>query len=84
MVGGMGHEEQLFQIGISIFENKEIICLDGDGSALMHLGSLRTNGFFAKNNFKHIILNNNSHESVGGTETTAKTINFKFLAKRRL
>ena len=28
-----------------------------------------------------IILNNNSHESVGGTETTAKTINFKFLAK---
>ena len=80
MVGGMGHAGAV-SLGLSMFENKEIICLDGDGSILMHLGSLRTNGFFGKKNFKHIILNNNSHESVGGTETTAKTINFKFLAK---
>ena len=63
MVGGMGHAGAV-TLGLSIFENKEIICLDGDGSAFMHLGSLRTNGFFAKNNFKHIILNNNSHESL--------------------
>ena len=28
-------------------------------------------------NFKHIILNNNSHESVGGQPTHAKNIDFK-------
>jgi phosphonopyruvate decarboxylase len=45
----------------------------------MHLGSLASNGFFGKKNFKHIMLNNDSHESVGGFKTRAKNINFKNL-----
>ena len=32
----------------------------------MHLGSMRTVGFMAIKNLKHVILNNGCHESVGG------------------
>ena len=76
MVGGMGHSSSV-ALGYAINSKKQIFCLDGDGSILMHLGSLRTIGYLKKNNFKHIILNNNSHESVGGQLTTAADINFK-------
>ena len=45
----------------------------------MHLGALRTAGYLQNNNFKHIILNNNSHESVGGQLTNAAEIDFNKL-----
>ena len=80
MVGGMGHSTMV-TLGISLFSNKQTICLDGDGSILMHLGSLSTAGLYATKNFKHILLNNNSHESVGGQLTNADLINFKKLSK---
>ena len=76
MVGGMGHSASV-SLGVSLNTNKQTICLDGDGSLLMHFGSMATVGFFAKKNFKHILLNNNSHESVGEQITNANKINFK-------
>ena len=39
MVGGMGHTSMV-SLGISIKTLDDVICLDGDGSFLMHLGSL--------------------------------------------
>ena len=57
------------------------VCIDGDGSFLMHLGSIKTAGTFANKNFKYILLNNNSHDSVGGQSTYANNINFEKLAK---
>ena len=78
MVGGMGHSSSV-ALGYAINSKKKVYCLDGDGSLLMHMGSLRTIGYLKKNNYKHIILNNNSHESVGGQLTTAEGINFKKL-----
>ena len=80
MVGGMGHASMV-SLGYSLNSKKQIICLDGDGSMLMHLGSLRTFGFLGNSNLKHILLNNNSHESVGGQPTTAAGINFNKLVK---
>ena len=77
MVGGMGHSAMV-SLGISF---KKVICLDGDGSILMHLGSMRTVGFYGNKNLKHVILNNGCHESVGGQITTASGINFKDLSK---
>ena len=76
MVGGMGHSSAL-ALGFSLNKKNPIICLDGDGSVLMHMGSLRSCGLMARKNFKHILLNNNSHESVGGQSTFAFGINFK-------
>ena len=80
MVGGMGHTASV-ALGYSLSNNKKTICLDGDGSLLMHLGSIKTSGTFAKKNFKYILLNNNSHDSVGGQKTYANNINFKKLSK---
>ena len=78
MVGGMGHSS-IVALGYSLKSNRKVFCLDGDGSILMHLGSLRTIAFNGNSKFKHILLNNNSHESVGGQITTADGINFKNL-----
>ena len=66
---------------MSLRSKKQIICLDGDGSLLMHLGSMFTAGHNDKIRLKHILLNNNSHESVGGQVTNANKINFKNLSK---
>ena len=80
MVGGMGHSLSVC-IGMSAQSSRQIICLDGDGSLLMHMGSMLTAGFNKKINIKHILLNNNSHESVGGQSTNAEKINFENLSK---
>ena len=47
----------------------------------MHLGSIKTAGTFAKKNFKYILLNNNSHDSVGGQSTYSNNINFEKFSK---
>ena len=80
MVGGMGHTSSV-ALGYSLSTNKKTICVDGDGSFLMHLGSIKTAGTFANKNFKYILLNNNTHDSVGGQSTYAKDINFEKLSK---
>ncbi len=46
----------------------------------MHLGSIKTAGTFANKNLKYILLNNNSHDSVGGQSTYANDINFEKLS----
>ncbi len=79
MVGGMGHASMV-AFGFSLFSKKKTICLDGDGSFLMHLGSAGTIGQFSKKNFKHILLNNGCHESVGGQKTIANKIKVKNLS----
>ena len=80
MVGGMGHTSSV-ALGYSLSSRNKTICIDGDGSLLMHLGSLKTAGNFANKNFKYILLNNNSHDSVGGQSTYANNINFEKLSK---
>ena len=80
MVGGMGHASSL-ALGVSISNKNEIICLDGDGALLMHLGSMNLIGHLANKNFKHIIFNNYCHESVGSQSTYSENINFKLLSK---
>lgn len=80
MVGGMGHSS-IVSLGYSIKNNKKIICLDGDGSFLMHLGSAISISKYSKNNFKYILLNNRCHESVGGQTTNIDSINLKLFVK---
>ena len=80
LVGGMGHTASV-ALGYSISNNKKIICIDGDGSLLMHLGSIKTVGTFGSKYFKYILLNNNSHDSVGGQNTYTDNIDFEKLSK---
>ena len=79
-VGGMGHASQI-AFGLSLHTDKQnIVCIDGDGAALMHLGSMAINGQFAAENFKHILLNNGAHDSVGGQPTVGFKIDFNNIA----
>ena len=80
MVGGMGHTASV-ALGYSLFSKKYTVCIDGDGSMLMHLGSIFTIGQESKKNFKYILLNNNSHESVGGQKTNLSKINLERVIK---
>ena len=81
MVGGMGHTSSV-ALGYSAFSrNKKVICIDGDGSLLMHLGALKTVSDCSLKNFKYILFNNNAHDSVGGQTTNAENINFPLLSK---
>lgn len=80
MVGGMGHSAMVSST-ISKFFNGKSYCLDGDGSFLMHLGSMFTAANIASSKFKYILLNNNVHESVGNQKTFIEKINLKNFAK---
>ncbi len=80
MIGGMGHSGMV-SLGVSLKKKDQVICIDGDGSLLMHFGSLKVQGMFGKSNFKHILFNNASHESVGGQRTFAENLPFTKIAK---
>jgi len=45
--------------------------LDGDGSLLMHAGTLATIGYYVPKNLTHIVLDNNCYESTGGQPTVS-------------
>lgn len=80
-IGGMGHSSQI-ALSIALqHPNKNVFCIDGDGAALMHLGSLAINASIKPENFYHIVLNNGSHESVGGQPTVGYDIDFTQIAK---
>lgn len=79
-VGGMGHTNSIaFGIAISN-KDQRVICLDGDGSALMHMGSIAILGDQRISNMIYILLNNGVHDSVGGQPTVATNINFSKIA----
>ena len=69
-VGSMGHASSL-ALGMSLFSNKTLYCIDGDGAFIMHMGGLAVAIQNAGKNFKYILINNGCHESVGGQPTIA-------------
>ena len=74
-VGSMGHASQI-ALGIALCKtHRKVVCIDGDGAALMHLGGLSTIGTQKPKNMVHIVLNNGAHDSVGGQPTVARNIN---------
>lgn len=75
-VGSMGHASSL-ALGISLFSDKNVICVDGDGAFIMHMGGLGVAVQNANANFKYILINNGCHESVGGQETIGFEIDVK-------
>jgi len=73
-VGSMGHCSSI-ALGIALAKpHREVVCIDGDGALLMHLGSLTSIASMNPKNFHHILMNNEVHESVGGQDTAAKNV----------
>lgn len=79
-VGGMGHANQI-ALGIALNSNRKIVCIDGDGAVLMHMGSLAIIGNSKAVNYVHVVINNGAHDSVGGQPTIAFNINLVEIAK---
>jgi len=80
-VGSMGHASS---IALSIALQKprlQVTCLDGDGAALMHMGSFAAVGQQKPRNYCHIVLNNGAHDSVGGQPTIAPFIDIPAIAR---
>ena len=77
----MGHTASI-ALGVALGNpKKRVICLDGDGSVLMHMGALPIIGDLKPANMIHVLLNNSAHESVGGQMTVAGQVNFAAIAK---
>ncbi len=78
-VGGMGHASQI-ATGIAIeHSSTKVLCIDGDGALLMHMGSLVVSA--KQNNLMHVVINNGAHDSVGGQPTLAKDLDLSKIAQ---
>ena len=80
-VGSMGHASQI-AMGIALAKpDRQVFCLDGDGAMLMHMGAAAIVGAAGVTNFKHVILNNGVHDSVGGMATAGLRVSFTKIVK---
>ncbi len=80
-VGSMGHASQIALAVALAKPNKQIFCLDGDGAFIMHMGSVPIIGSRKPSNFRHIVFNNGSHDSVGGQPTVGYEIDIPAIAR---
>ncbi|MDR2343416.1 MAG: phosphonopyruvate decarboxylase, partial [Spirochaetaceae bacterium] len=80
-VGSMGHASSIALGAALARPDAAITCLDGDGAALMHLGAFASIGVLSPPNLRHIVLNNGSHDSVGGQPTVAFSIDLGAIAR---
>lgn len=79
-VGSMGHASQI-ALGIALAQpERRVWCFDGDGAAIMHMGSMAIVANKAPKNYVHVVFNNGAHDSVGGQPTVGLTINFPAVA----
>lgn len=79
-VGAMGH---LSSIGLGIAlgnPDKKVVVFDGDAAAVMHMGSLATNGRYQPSNLIHVVLNNGVNESVGGQLSSGQIVDLTTIA----
>ena len=80
-VGSMGHASQI-ALGIAMAKpERRIWCFDGDGAAIMHMGSMAIVADKAPKNFVHVIFNNGAHDSVGGQPTVGLKIDLPAVAR---
>lgn len=80
-VGSMGHANQI-ALGIALAQpERRIWCFDGDGAAIMHMGSMAIVASKAPKNYVHVVFNNGAHDSVGGQPTVALNIDLVAVAK---
>lgn len=80
-VGAMGHATSI-ALGVALARPDErVVCLDGDGAMLMHLGAVAVAGTAALPSFVHVVLNNGAHDSVGGQPTVGFDVDLGAIAR---
>ena len=80
-VGSMGHASQI-ALGIALAkQDRKVWCFDGDGAAIMHMGSMAIVANKVPKNYVHVVFNNGAHDSVGGQPTVGLKIDLPSVAK---
>jgi phosphonopyruvate decarboxylase len=81
IVGSMGHASQI-ALGIAMAKpDRKVWCFDGDGAAIMHMGSMAIVANKAPKNYVHVVFNNGAHDSVGGQPTVGLKIDLAKIAE---
>lgn len=75
MCGSMGNAFPI-ALGLALNTDRKVIILNGDGAALMSLGSMVVGNCLGLKNLRHIILDNSSYASTGGQPTCSEAIDF--------
>ncbi len=78
-IGAMGGASAL-GLGVALNTTTPVVVLDGDGAALMRLGTMATIAAYHPTNLIHIIFDNGAHDSTGGQPTVAPVVDFPALA----
>jgi phosphonopyruvate decarboxylase len=78
-VGSMGCASPM-GLGVAMTTGRRTVVLDGDGAALMKLGSLATIGAYQPTGLLHVILDNGVHDSTGGQATVSPSVDFAAIA----
>lgn len=80
-VGSMGHASQI-ALAIALAQpERRVWCFDGDGAAIMHMGSMAIVANKAPKTYVHVVFNNGAHDSVGGQPTVGLKIDLPAVAK---
>jgi phosphonopyruvate decarboxylase len=78
-VGSMGCAAPM-GLGVAMTTGRRTVVLDGDGAALMKLGSLATIGAYRPGSLLHVLLDNGVHDSTGGQATVSPVVDFAGVA----
>ncbi len=77
--GSMGGASGM-ALGVALNTDKRVVVLDGDGAALMKLGTFATIGAYRPRNLIHVLLDNGVHDSTGGQATVSASVDFAGVA----
>lgn len=78
-VGSMGCASGM-GLGVALATGRRTVVLDGDGAALMKLGTLATVGAQQPAGLLHVLLDNGVHDSTGGQATASPGVDFPAVA----
>jgi phosphonopyruvate decarboxylase len=78
-VGSMGCAAGM-ALGVALNTDRRIVVVDGDGAALMKLGTLATIGAYRPKNLVHVLFDNGVHDSTGGQATVSPLVEFSAVA----
>lgn len=80
LVGSMGCASSV-GLGLALSQpERRVIVLEGDGAGLMRLGAWSAIGFAQPANLRHLIFDNQCHDSTGGQSSLSGSVDFCQLA----
>jgi sulfopyruvate decarboxylase subunit beta len=80
MLGSMGLASSI-GLGVSLYNEREIVVLDGDGSLLMNPNALCSISQQARSNLTVVALDNGTYGSTGNQRTASQSLDLELLAR---